>query len=505
MQENDADFVDDLLSVVTSEASVGEGLSAEEAGNSSDDSDLIGAAHDDQAPDPVDHLSRLVTEAVAVTGADAEALDIQDTGAQNGSSSESLTQVTDTLPDAERTLGDQSSEDSPAGEEAPTESPAEAQKWWPRVKGRIARWSRTYGIAAGVTASLAGGAFLTGKWSATRGALRSDPEIAGATDAPDYAMFVAAVGRRGEPIQPVLPFLELKPEVVQLGARLFHDRGLSASGRVACATCHNPAAGGTDGLRFSVGDSGQPLTRNTPSVLNVGLSSIFTWDGRASSLERLLDEPLLDPDQMGADWNRVEIYMQSIPSYVAAFRKHLGGDPSPTRIRQALAAYLRSLTTLDSRFDRWLQGEESAISTEELDGYRMFRRFGCIDCHNGPSVGGNLLRQVGVAETLENSPYASLWEDSGRAGVTSRDRDLHVFRVPSLRTSARSAPYFHDGSVPSLHEAIRVMCKYQCGVEPNSEEVRRIGLFLSALDGELPVVSRVPPSVSRSFAARQDP
>ncbi len=235
------------------------------------------------------------------------------------------------------------------------------------------------------------------------------------------------------------------------------------------------------------------------------MRSIFTWDARESSLERLLDEPLLHADQMGADWSRVETYLQSVPSYVLAFRKHLGGNPSPARIRRALTDYMRSLTTLNSKFDRWLQGEESALSTEELDGYQWFRKFGCIDCHNGPDVGGNLLKRIGVAKTLEDSPYASLWEDPGRYAITQREQDLHVFRVPSLRTAARTAPYFHDGSVSSLKEAIQVMCEYQCGVDPNSEQVRRIGLFLATLDGTLPSTVQVPESVARSFVVPPSP
>lgn len=302
-------------------------------------------------------------------------------------------------------------------------------------------------------------------------------------EAPRY---VAALSRRHEPIRPLVPFEDLNPDVVSLGRKLFHDPALSGNGRVSCASCHQPAAGGDDGLKRSLGLDGQPGSFNAPTVLNAALNCQQSWDGRSPTLEQHVDGPLTDPAQMGSDWERILKYLTTETSYLREFRTHMEGDPTQERVREAIATYERSLITVNSPFDQWLGGDESALGTEALSGYYTFHKLNCVACHQGELVGGSMFQPLGDMRKYFTAKRQLDERDWGRFHVTKRDSDRFVFRVPGLRNAELTAPYFHDGSAATLEDAVEAMIRYQVGQEPNDEEVRRIAIFLRTLTGDLP-------------------
>lgn len=344
-----------------------------------------------------------------------------------------------------------------------------------RVKGIV----RKHGVLAlACSTSLATGMCITWFWPAGE-------EEAEVSNAPKIT-YVAASTRRNEPISPIVPFEGLDKDVVALGKRLFHDRALSGNGRVSCSSCHNIEEGGDDGLAFSKGVNDKQTLVNAPTVLNAALNFAQNWTGRVRTLEEQVDDPLLAENQMHSDWERITKYLNTDPTYARAFRTHLHAAPSPELVRKAIATYERSLVTVDAKFDQWLAGKEKALSTEELSGYYSFQKYNCVNCHQGPGVGGTMFQSVANMEDYFSSKRKLGSQDFGRFEVTGKEADRWVFRVPSLRNVELTGPYFHDGSAKTLEMAIETMIREQAGEEPNVEEVRRIGLFLKSLTGVLP-------------------
>ncbi|MGQ0656070.1 MAG: cytochrome-c peroxidase [Betaproteobacteria bacterium] len=282
-----------------------------------------------------------------------------------------------------------------------------------------------------------------------------------------------------EPISPIPRSLALDARKVVLGRRLFHDPRLSRDDSVACASCHDLAKGGADGRDRSVGIGGQRTGRNSPTVFNAVFSFVQFWDGRAASLEDQIDGPLNNPAEMGSSWPAVVAKLAQDPQYVAAFRGLYGGIDA-AHIKNAIAEFERSLITPRSRFDRHLEGERGALSAAELKGYQLFKSYGCIACHQGVNVGGNMYQRLGVAQAPGGGS-----EDPGRMKITGQAEDRFVFKVPGLRNVALTAPYFHDGSVQTLEEAVVLMGRYQLGVVIPAADVALIAAFLHTLTGDL--------------------
>ena len=277
--------------------------------------------------------------------------------------------------------------------------------------------------------------------------------------------------------------LERTPALIDLGRRLYHETVLSDGHDVSCNSCHALNGYGADGRRVSFGSLGHAGNRNAPTVYNAAGHLAQFWDGRAPSVEAQAMGPILNPAEMAMpDSQAVLAHMRASVDYRAAFRAAFPAQREPityTNVGRAIGAFERGLVT-PSRWDRYLEGDRSALSAEEQRGLATFVHAGCASCHNGAYVGGGALRKLGAAK-----PWPTL-TDSGRFAVTKIPMDLFVFKVASLRNVEKTGPYFHDGSVASLDESIRLMGRHQLGVELNDTQVRELRAWLSALTGELP-------------------
>lgn len=266
---------------------------------------------------------------------------------------------------------------------------------------------------------------------------------------------------------------------VELGQRLFFDTGLSADGSVACASCHVPTEAGVDGFAVSIGVEGQHGRRNAPTVINIGFKQLLFWDGRASTLEEQALMPLRAEMEMAAVDEDVLAHLSADSAYVAAFEASYPNDGvSMASVAKALARYQRQLVA-PSRVDAFLNGDEAALDTREQRGLDAFRA-DCAFCHGGPGVGGEEFQKLGREEPWP----AERSKDLGRYEVTGDEDDKLVFAVPQLRNVGRTAPYFHDGSVETLAEAVRLMGKHQVGVDFTDAEVADLEAFLNALSAD---------------------
>lgn len=286
-----------------------------------------------------------------------------------------------------------------------------------------------------------------------------------------------------EAIQPVPKSLPLDVRKVALGKRLFHDPRLSGDGSVACASCHDLARGGVDGRQRSLGVRGQTADLNAPTVFNSVFNFRQFWDGRAATLEDQIDGPVRNPKEMASSWPEIIEKISRDEQYAAQFQAIYGGIEA-AHLRNAIAEFERSLITPGSRFDRYLQGERSALTTDEIAGYRLFKSYGCIACHQGVNVGGNLYQRLGVMNAYFSGAADAAPENQGRARLTGRAEDRHVFKVPGLRNVALTAPYFHDGSVATLEQAVAVMGEYQLGIAIPPADTALIVKFLHTLTGD---------------------
>jgi cytochrome c peroxidase len=270
---------------------------------------------------------------------------------------------------------------------------------------------------------------------------------------------------------------------VELGKQLYFEPRLSASGAISCNSCHNLASFGVDNLATSFGHNFQKGGRNSPTTLNAALHLAQFWDGRAQDLKAQAKGPILNPVEMAMpNAQAVEHRLKSIPGYVSAFRTAFPKAKEPVtydNMAEAIAAFEKTLVT-PARFDRFLAGDNRALNAAEQRGLRQFMDKGCVACHNGPAVGGGSFMKFGAVK-----PYAHQ-QDQGRFEVTHNEADKFVFKVPALRNVTRTYPYFHDGAVTSLDEAIRTMGETQLGLQLSKAEVADIAAFLGSLEGTLP-------------------
>jgi cytochrome c peroxidase len=288
-----------------------------------------------------------------------------------------------------------------------------------------------------------------------------------------------------EPIKPLPLSMKQDPARAKIGRQLFLDVRLSANGRVSCANCHDLAKGGVDGRVHSTGFSGKPTGVNTPTVLNAAFNFRQFWNGRADSLEAQIDAVVQNPIEMGSTWDDVVATVSQDSNYQRSFAASYRDGVSKDNIKNALATYERTLITPNSPFDRYLRGDRNAISDEEKAGYLKFKQYGCVACHQGVNVGGNMFQKFGVMGDYFAKRGGPAEADMGRYLVTGEEGDKHVFKVPSLRNVAQTAPYFHDGTAKTLDEAVDVMFMYQLGRVASKEDKAAIIKFLNTLSGDL--------------------
>lgn len=301
-------------------------------------------------------------------------------------------------------------------------------------------------------------------------------------------------------ISPITPPAQINTAMAELGKKLFFDPRLSRSGLISCNTCHNLSRGGVDNLPVSIGHGWQTGRMNAPTVLNASLHRAQFWDGRAATLAEQAKLPLINPVEMASTHAEIVRTLQTIPGYVAEFRQVFGDQPIHIdRVAEAIASFESTLVTPDSRFDQWLRGNQHALTSEELAGYQLFQDRGCMDCHKGPALGGQSFEELGIY-----APYHSKNPSQGRFDVTGNPKDRMKFKVPSLRNIALTAPYFHDGAVQTLREAVDLMGRLQLDVEFTPQENARMVAFLHTLTGEQPriVLPQLPPSADNTPTPR---
>lgn len=308
---------------------------------------------------------------------------------------------------------------------------------------------------------------------------QSSPSSRAANPAPAATVWKESA----EPIQPINPTVGLDPAKVALGQALFNDERLSHDNTVSCATCHALATAGCDRRATSLGIDGQQGSINAPTVLNSGNNFKQFWDGRASTLEDQIDGPVQAANEMGSTWPEVLAKLNKSRDYLASFDALYSDGIQPKNVKDAIAAFERSLITPGSKFDGYLRGEPDALDAEEVKGYTVFKSYGCISCHQGVNVGGNMFQTFGVmADYFADRGHVTK-TDLGRYNVTGDEADRYVFKVPSLRNVELTAPYFHDGSAATLEQAVQVMGKYQLGRHLSDEETACIVKFLKSLTG----------------------
>lgn len=283
---------------------------------------------------------------------------------------------------------------------------------------------------------------------------------------------------------PIPLSLSLDSRKVELGGQLFNDPKLSGDGSVACAHCHNLATGGVDRMSHSLGVGGMEGGVNAPTVFNSGFNFRQFWDGRAGTLEDQIDGPLQNPIEMGSTWPHAIAAISENQQYRSAFKTIYRDGIQQQNIKDAIATFERSLITPNSRFDRFLRGDQTALSHQEQAGFELFKQIGCTSCHQGVNIGSNMYQKLGVMEDFYAVRGHVSEVDLGRFNITKREQDRYFFKVPSLRNVALTAPYLHDGSAKTLEDAVKVMARFQLGKKLDAADVAKIVSFLRTLTGE---------------------
>ncbi len=305
---------------------------------------------------------------------------------------------------------------------------------------------------------------------------------------------------------------------IELGKTLYFDPRLSEHGTLSCNSCHNLMAAGDDNRPNSIGMHDAHGGRSAPTVWNAAFYSVQFWDGRAATLEDQAKGPMVNPVEMGMGTLDVAIgRLQQIPGYQTQFAAAFPGESKPVtadNVAKAIAAFERTLITPNSPYDRYVKGDKAALSEQQVRGMDSFAALGCTACHSGANFSGPTL-PVGTGffmkfPTFPGSAFDAKYElvkDDGRFAVTKQEADRHLFRVPTLRNIALTAPYFHTGTVPTLDLAVRVMAKTQLDKELSDAQAADLVAFLNALSGEFPQIAmpRLPATPNMSVIPPVDP
>jgi len=313
------------------------------------------------------------------------------------------------------------------------------------------------------------------------------------------------------PQSPLVPKDNLMtPGKVELGKKLYFDPRISKTGTVSCNSCHNVMLGGEDNRAVSIGINGLKGGRSSPTVWNSAFNSVQFWDGRATSLEEQAKGPMTNPVEMGMENHETVMNrLKSIPGYVIEFEKVYGKDSlNIDNVAKAIASYERTLVTPDSLFDRFQKGDKKALSDRAQRGMKLVQKVGCLACHSGPNFNGPVMpagqgfyQKFPLIPGSEYETKYELTKDEGRFAVTKKEQDKNFWRIPTWRNVALTAPYFHNGSVKTLSEAVKVMAKTQLGKTLEEKQVEDIVEFLNSLTGKFPEqkLPQLPPTVSSTL------
>ena len=300
-----------------------------------------------------------------------------------------------------------------------------------------------------------------------------------------YASGLAAPAHANEPLQPLPDSVPVKAEKVALGEKLFADKRLSGDNTVACQNCHDYGKAGTDNKRFAEGIRGQFGDINAPTVFNAVFNTRQFWNGRAADLQEQAGGPPLNSIEMGSrNWDEICARLAQDTELTAAFTAVYPDGWSGRNITDAIGEYEKTLITPDSRFDKWLKGDDKALTAQEVEGYQRFKMYRCSSCHVGRSAGGQSFEYMDLKKDYFADRGNPIGSDEGLRGFTKKDADLHRFKVPNLRNIELTGPYLHDGTVTTLDEAVRIMGIYLSGLEVPQGDRDLIVAFLRTLTGE---------------------
>ena len=290
---------------------------------------------------------------------------------------------------------------------------------------------------------------------------------------------------------PTKESLNLNPEKVKLGELLYHDTRLSRDNSISCASCHDLAKGGTDQRQFSLGINGTEGHINSPTVYNSSFNIKQFWDGRAKNLVAQAHGPVHNPAEMGSNWDEVITKLKDDKEYQMLFKEVYGNaEISGDKMAEAIAYFEESLVTSGNKFDLYLQGDKDSLSKVEKEGFELFKKYNCNNCHNGVALGGNSFQKMGIYRDYfadraagENSlaTFPLSKEDLGKYNLTKSETDKHVFKVPTLRNVKDTFPYLHDGTIQDLSKVVKIMGEYQLGTEISDSEAEKIASFLKTL------------------------
>ena len=292
--------------------------------------------------------------------------------------------------------------------------------------------------------------------------------------------------RAAEPVRPIDKVLATDPAKVELGYALYHDKRLSVDNTVSCATCHELDNAGVDNHQYSHGVDDQLGGVNAPTVYNAVYNFVQFWDGRAKTLADQAAGPPLNPVEMASEsFDQIINKLKADKKFVREFTAVYPDGLTAANLTDAIEQFERTLVTPNSAFDKWLRGDDSALTAEELEGYELFKKYDCATCHVGPNLGGQSYELMGLRRHYFAERGLELThEDNGRFKETQLERDRHRFKVPGLRNVEHTWPYYHDGTRETLEEAVSDMGLYQSGVELSAQETDKITAFLKTLTGE---------------------
>lgn len=306
-----------------------------------------------------------------------------------------------------------------------------------------------------------------------------------ASRARHYATGLAAPNRANEPLQPLPDSIPVDAKKIALGEKLFNDKRISGDNTVSCASCHDLQKGGTDNDRFATGVRQQKGDINAPTVFNAVFNVKQFWNGRAADLQEQAGGPPLNPIEMASkDWDEVCAKLVKDEAFTAEFKAVYPEGWSGKTITDAIAEYEKTLITPNSRFDKWLKGDDTALTAQELDGYQRFKSYRCSSCHVGKSIGGQSFEYMNLKQDYFGHRGNPLGSDEGLKAFTKNENDLHRFKVPTLRNVELTAPYLHDGTQTTLDGTVKVMGTYLSGIDIPESDRKLIVSFLRTLTGE---------------------